>query len=56
MTAPAPANTPEPVYTFTSICRGTCKGGCGMEYQPGDVVAKYRDEIRCAACAERWNK
>lgn len=47
----APAETPEPVYTFTSICRGTCKGGCGMEYQPGDLIAKYRDEIRGETCA-----
>lgn len=53
MTAPGPV-TPVPVYTFASICGGTCEGGCGMEYQPGDLVAKYRDEIRCASCAERW--
>jgi hypothetical protein len=48
-----PVEICEPVYTFASIIPGDCTG-CGIQYQPGDLVAKHRDEIRCHTCTKGW--
>lgn len=56
MSAPAPVEIPEPSYRYYATPResGPCAGGCGDVILPGELMAKYRDEIRCKRCAERW--
>jgi hypothetical protein len=56
MSAPAPVEVPEPIYTFYAPQREKCHGGCGIQIQPGDLVTRRGDEFRCNTCAERWNK
>lgn len=58
MSAPVPVEIPDPIYTFYATPReaGPCAGGCGDLIQPGELMAKCRDEIRCKTCAKRWKR
>lgn len=52
----ASIDIPDPVYTFYVTPResGPCAGGCGDVLLPFELATKFRDEIRCKTCAERW--
>lgn len=57
MSAPDSIEIDEPIYRYYATPRqsGPC-AGCGYLILADELMAKFRDEIRCKTCAERWNQ